>query len=292
MSYVWLIGPVIAVVTLAIVFMVFKNIGKGLSDKAKLLQTGIPAQARVLGVQHSGSSMSIGAHRHVELIMHLEIYPHGGQAYQLQTTQLISELQLATMQPGALLQIRIDPANPNNIAIAGPDLSAGYPGVGTAQGYPQAGYPGAPQPWQSGGQQPWQAPGSPMGGAPGQVPGALGAPGYPQPFGYGQAAHAMAAQTADRVNRGMKRAFIMSAVIMVLVTIPLAAVFVDWSAFGFSGDSDAPEGGYCSALVRCCKTVFPGSGNCDKWQGLPGSGCKSAYESHKRSAEAMGKKCE
>jgi hypothetical protein len=290
MSYLWLIGPIIAVVTLAFVFVLFKNIGKGLSSKAKLLQTGIPAQARVLGVQHSGSSMSIGAHRHIELIMGLEVHPQGGQPYQLQSTQLISELQIPMIQPGAWLQIRVDQRNPHNVAIAGPDPGAGY-GAGMIPGHAQAAYPGAPQPWQGGVGQPGQMPGGPM-AAPGMMPGPMGAPGYPPMGAYGQAANAMAAQTAERVNKGMKRAFILSGAIMVLVTIPLAAVFVDWSAFGLSGDADAPQGGYCSALVRCCKKVFPGSGNCDKWEGLPGSGCKSAYESHKRSAEAMGKTCD
>src|SRR5690606_33377251 len=95
---VWLIGPVIAVLVLIVVFMVFRNISKGMQGKAKLLQTGTPGQARVLSLQHSGSSMSIGAHRHLELILFLEVHPQGGQPYQLQSSQLISELQVPSIQ--------------------------------------------------------------------------------------------------------------------------------------------------------------------------------------------------
>src|SRR5690606_30860211 len=111
--------------------------------------------------------------------------------------------------------------------------NAGAPQQGNP-GYPQAGAPGYGQPGY----------GQPGYGQPG-----YGQPGYGQMGAYPQAAHAMAAQTANNVSRGINRAMIMAGVITFLVTIPLAVVFIDWSAFGIGGDADAPAGGYCAGLV-------------------------------------------
>ena len=103
--------------------------------------------------------------------------------------------------------------------------------------------------------------------------------GYPMQGGF---------DAAGTVERGMKRAAIMTAVIMVLVAVPLLAVFVDWSIFS----SDGPEGGFCQATVRCCIAAGGKESDCENFADLPGAGCERAYESYKEAAERMGEDCE
>ena len=97
-------------------------------------------------------------------------------------------------------------------------------------------------------------------------------------------------QTGRTMQSAFKFSIILTVVISVIVAVPLLLVFVDWSAI--TGDGNAPEGGYCEALVRCCKYVHGSKGNCDQWEGLPAAGCESAYDGYKQSAEAQGKTCE
>jgi hypothetical protein len=265
-------GPVLAIV---IIVLIMKTLGGQQKEIQRILQTGQPAQARVLQLQHTGSSVSFGAHRHLNLVIAMEVHMPGRPPYQIQSTQLISELTLPSLQPGAWLQIRVDNQNPQNVAIAGYGQQAAAPAFGGAPGAPAMGGPM----------------GAPMGA---QM-------GFAMP------------NTAATMNKAFSRAIIMTLVISVIVTVPLLAVFVDWSAFagGGGGDDDSssksddksasgddsssgdgvPSGGYCKGLVRCCKEVFGTSGNCDNYANLPAAGCKSAYDAHQKSAKAMGKTC-
>ncbi len=224
-----LIGPVLAI---AIAALVRRGLGGEQKEIQRILQVGLPAHARVLQLQHTGSSVSFGADRHLRVVLLLEIHPQGRPPYMAHAQQLISELYIPSIQPGAWIHVRVDPASPTTkIAIASATSAAsGGAGVGF--------------------------------------------------------------DASAAVDKGTRRALVMTGALTVVGLIPLAGAFVDWSAFGLSGDGDAPEGGYCKALVRCCDKLDGDSGNCDAWADLPGSGCKSAYESYQQSAKARGMSCE
>lgn len=94
----------------------------------------------------------------------------------------------------------------------------------------------------------------------------------------------------------MQRAGRSVILMVVLTTVPvmgiMAYTFIDFSAY-FGGDG-APKGGWCKAVVACCK-VDPGSvpAMCDKWgDGMPVEGCKRAYQSYKDAAKGFGRTCE
>lgn len=253
-------GPVLA---LAIVVAVMRSLGGSQKEIQRLLQVGIPAQARVLHLQHTGSSVSFGAHRHLRLQLGLEVHPQGGAPYPVESLQLVSELQIPALQPGAWLQVKIDPVNPQNLAIAG--FGGGPHAGGFAGGYPVApgmGYPGTPG----------------------------GYPQVPMPGGMAPSPSWGAVQVGPVMNQAFSRAIRMTILISVITTVPLLAVFVDWSSI--FGDGDAPKGGYCKALLRCCAAMHGGAGSCGEYENLPAAGCKTAYESYLRSAKAVGKTCE
>jgi hypothetical protein len=178
-------GVIVAIVIVSIVvtvvpavwimIKVFGGLAKGQADTKRLLQTGIPAKARVLGVQMGGMTVTMGVHRHLQLILSLEVQPQGQPPYQTQMTAMVSELQIPQIQPNTYVQIRIDPADPSKMALeatgVAPGPIAGAPGQ-------QPGMPGAAPGWGQQAGAPGAAPGY------GQQPGMPGAPGQPAP-GYG-----------------------------------------------------------------------------------------------------------
>ena len=119
-SYIWYIVPVvIGVFVLFTVFRVLKPMLKGQADTRRLLQTGTPAPGRVLQVQPTGTSVTVGGHRQPEVFLLVEIHPPGAQPYQAQIRTLISEFQIPQVQPGAQVEVRYDPRDPTKVALAG-----------------------------------------------------------------------------------------------------------------------------------------------------------------------------
>lgn len=253
-----LVGPVLAVVITVVVKRALAGMNR---DVDELMRSGVPANSRVMKLQHTGTSVSFGADRHVRLVVSLEVHPNGGAPYHGHCEPLLSELVIPSVQPGSWLQLRVDPQNPQRLAIAGAGAvphhgarggaapGAGYPGAG----YPGAGYPGAPLAMMGGSE--WD----------------------PSHF---------QAKAGKAFSGGMWMTIIIGAI----TTIPLLIVFADWSAL-FGGDG-APNGGYCKGAARCCKVVFDGAETCDGMEDLPAAGCKSAFESYAESAKRTGKTCE
>lgn len=140
-----LVGILATVIPMAFVLRrVFGGMATQQAETQRLLQTGMPAFARVMGVRMGGMTVTTGAHRHLQLVMQLEVHPPGRPPYAAQLTALVSELQIPQLQPGATVQVRIDPANPAKLALEA---------VGTPVGPPQAGPPsmhygpGRASPW-------------------------------------------------------------------------------------------------------------------------------------------------
>jgi hypothetical protein len=130
-------GILIAIVVLAgAAFTVWRVIGgltKTAREEARILQTGMPARAQILQVQMGGMTVTTGVHRRLEVIISLQVQPPNGAPYMTQVKTLVSELNIPQIQPGAWAQVRIDPMNPQKVAIEGF-------GVATAQPAPVGGY--------------------------------------------------------------------------------------------------------------------------------------------------------
>lgn len=84
-----------------------------LAAKAQLAQTGMPAAGRLLQVQQTGRMINYNP----EVLALVEVqHPQMG-VYQAQTTVVVPQIAIPQMQPGAQLQVRINPQNPQDIAI-------------------------------------------------------------------------------------------------------------------------------------------------------------------------------
>lgn len=121
-------GPILTAVSLlftfgilAVVFyFVYVKIIKPNQNAKRILQTGEPGKAKVLALADTGVQIN----NHPQVLMTLEVTPdRSRRPYQVQTKTVISMLQIPQFQPGARLLVRIDSADPNQVAIAGIDTS-------------------------------------------------------------------------------------------------------------------------------------------------------------------------
>jgi hypothetical protein len=126
-----IVGILATVVPIALVLRrVLGGMMRQQAETRRLLQVGLPASARVMGVQMGGMTVTTGVHRHLQLVMHVEVHPPGRPPYAAKLTALVSELQIPQLQPGATVQVRIDPANPAKLvleAIGTPQAAAAAP---------------------------------------------------------------------------------------------------------------------------------------------------------------------
>jgi hypothetical protein len=117
MKYMWVVVAVIVVLVMLPFIKMLFGLGKGQARRRQLLQTGIPAKARILGIQPTGTSIETGGHRQPQVAMMLEVQPPSGPAYQAQLVTFISEFQIPQIQPGAMVQVRYDRNNPRELAL-------------------------------------------------------------------------------------------------------------------------------------------------------------------------------
>jgi hypothetical protein len=85
----------------------------GVSQAKELSTTGEAAQAEILKVWDTG--MTINDDPVVGFL--LEVHPEGKDSYQAETKLRISRVSVPQVQPGALVPVRIDPANPQRVSL-------------------------------------------------------------------------------------------------------------------------------------------------------------------------------
>jgi len=105
--------PLTILFPIIILLFVFSIIRKNQKEKGKLLKTGMPAKAKILGVSDTGVRIN-GQPR---LSLQLEVTSENGQVFNAQVHALFSILQPIVYKPGMILNVRYDPNNLNSIAI-------------------------------------------------------------------------------------------------------------------------------------------------------------------------------
>lgn len=86
-------------------------------EAARLMQTGIPTSATISQIQMGQGTVILQGHRHLQVHIQLQVQPQGAAPYPAQVTTMISELQIPQFQPNVVIQVRVDPTNPHNIAL-------------------------------------------------------------------------------------------------------------------------------------------------------------------------------
>jgi hypothetical protein len=88
---------------------------KGQQLQQQLLTTGQRAQGRILQVAQTGTY--VNNQPQVQIV--LEVAPPGRPPYQAQMVTILSMLAIPRVQPGAIVAVRYNPANPAEVAIEG-----------------------------------------------------------------------------------------------------------------------------------------------------------------------------
>jgi len=82
-----------------------------------LLASGAPRRARVLRLAPEGTTITYRGQRWVGLTLTVEV--EGPAPYAATFAQKIAERYIASIQPGAIVDVRVDPARPTRVAFAG-----------------------------------------------------------------------------------------------------------------------------------------------------------------------------
>src|SRR6185436_8552579 len=106
-------GLVGILITVFVVWKVVMPIFQRQAQAQKLLQTGIPAQARVLTLMNTGTLVN----NNPQVALGLEVHPDGRPPYQTQLITIIDMLAVSRVQPGATVRVRFDQNNPMLVAL-------------------------------------------------------------------------------------------------------------------------------------------------------------------------------
>ncbi len=112
-----IIGSIVIIGGIVPIFVrrFIKKTRKGIN---KVGPNGIPAQASVLEHVLSNLSQKIGTRRYRYVDLKLEVYHPEGESYQIDMRAPILEHYLSMYTPGKTVSVKIDPDNPNNVALA------------------------------------------------------------------------------------------------------------------------------------------------------------------------------
>lgn len=105
----------------------------------RLRASGETAEATILRLQETG----VRVNRQPRVKITLSVRPSMRPAYEAVTHKLISYFEISHYQPGAVMEVKFDPNNPQSVVILGPKASAwggafaggATPNVTTAQTY-------------------------------------------------------------------------------------------------------------------------------------------------------------
>jgi hypothetical protein len=111
------IGGTIFVVIFFAIFFTGMWMGFGPQVKRnRLVKRGVRTQATVLAIGETGWTMQ-GNYPLVKLQLSVQ-RPGGGDPYEVTVKTLINRFEIPAYQPGAVLEVVVDPENPKKVAIA------------------------------------------------------------------------------------------------------------------------------------------------------------------------------
>jgi hypothetical protein len=111
----WVLPIVITVIVLGSVLAFLVPLLRRSAENSRLLQTGEPAQARILGLQDTG--VKINDNPQLRLVV--EVHPMSRPPFQAEVIAVVSFLAIPRIQPGCMVQVKFDPMNPAKVALEG-----------------------------------------------------------------------------------------------------------------------------------------------------------------------------
>ena len=107
-------GTVLSIaLTIGITVFAIRVIRKTVGPNRSVLQNGIPAHAKIVGVRQTGVMLN----NQPQIAFELEVQPPGGASYRAQTKAVIPMINIPQFQPGAEMPVKIHPADPTQVVL-------------------------------------------------------------------------------------------------------------------------------------------------------------------------------
>jgi hypothetical protein len=84
-----------------------------MQKQQQLLTTGTPGTATIKGVTDTGVQVNFNP----QVVLDLSVAVDGGAAYDTKLTTSVPQMQLAMLQPGNKVGVRVDPSDQSSLAI-------------------------------------------------------------------------------------------------------------------------------------------------------------------------------
>jgi hypothetical protein len=101
------------IVTIGVTVLIIRMVRKTVGPDRGILQNGISAQAKILGVQQTGTMVN----NQPQIAFTLEVHPPGGEPYQAQTKAVIPMVNIPQLQPGTEVPVKIHPTDPTKVVM-------------------------------------------------------------------------------------------------------------------------------------------------------------------------------
>jgi hypothetical protein len=131
-----MVGLLVASVIGSIIFLFVAFASQVGGDRARVLRTGLDARGIILWADRTAVNSTVGGVRYETRQLRLDVEIPGRAPYEMSVSPLIPRVCEAL--PGATLDLRVDPKDPNNVAVLGPAGSLGWM-TAMPQLFPQVG---------------------------------------------------------------------------------------------------------------------------------------------------------
>ncbi len=108
----WYVFPMMVIGIAVPLVMVFRLM-RGSMERSRILSSGIPAQATISRIWETG----VQVNNQPQVGFALQVWPPNGAPYMTEVKMVVSALVIPRIQPGAVVAVKIDPADPRKVAI-------------------------------------------------------------------------------------------------------------------------------------------------------------------------------
>ena len=114
MTTIYIVIAVVAVISVVVISLlpVFRLVMRGQSNRA-LMAKGQRAQATIVSVQQTGTFVN----NNPQVSLVLDVRPDAGPGFQARAVHVVPMVALPRIQPGNVVPVRYDPANPAKVAL-------------------------------------------------------------------------------------------------------------------------------------------------------------------------------
>ncbi len=109
----WYVLPMVVLGFVVPIFVLVRWM-RGSAERNRILAGGIPAQATIMRIWETGMRINDAPQVGFQLHVHPQLPM---QPYVTESTMVVSQLMIPRIQPGAVVPVKLDPADPRKVAI-------------------------------------------------------------------------------------------------------------------------------------------------------------------------------